>query len=71
VEPALVADSKVLQITLEDIEEEVAFWQPALVGYIVSPMPKLSTLQAFIDESRGWLVDLSYCAILQVGLFFA
>jgi len=49
----MVNDTPMIAITHEDIAEGIEFWETALVGYIVGPMPKLATIRSFMDKHWG------------------
>ena len=45
-----------VRITEEDIEDEVSFWKPSIVGYVAGANPPLHVLEGFVK--RIWKEDV-------------
>uniref|UniRef100_A0A803Q7S4 DUF4283 domain-containing protein n=1 Tax=Cannabis sativa TaxID=3483 RepID=A0A803Q7S4_CANSA len=59
-------NSKV-RITFEDIEEEVSFWTPSIVCYVLGANPPLHVLEGFVN--RIWKDKIDKVKLLAYGVF--
>ncbi|XP_060965233.1 uncharacterized protein LOC133034207 [Cannabis sativa] len=59
--------SRKVKITLEDIEDEVHFWSPSIVCYVLGSNPPLSVIEGFIR--RFWKGKVDKVGALSYGVF--
>ena len=50
IEPEIVNAQKVVNITSNDIKEEVAYWEASLMGYLIGHVPKLAVIRPFVEK---------------------
>lgn len=62
-------DNKVVpvRITEEDIEEEVSYWKPSIVGYVAGANPPMHVLEGFVR--RIWKEDVDKVGMIGHGVF--
>ncbi|KAM6579885.1 hypothetical protein CsatA_003659 [Cannabis sativa] len=56
-----------VKITMDDIEEEVAYWKSAIVCYVLSANPPLSVLEGF--ARRIWKDKVDKISMISYGVF--
>uniref|UniRef100_A0A803QQC4 Reverse transcriptase domain-containing protein n=1 Tax=Cannabis sativa TaxID=3483 RepID=A0A803QQC4_CANSA len=61
-----VSTNKV-KITLDDIEEEIYFWQASIVCYVLGANPPLHVLEGFVN--RAWKDKIDRVKMLSYGIF--
>uniref|UniRef100_A0A803PJP0 Reverse transcriptase domain-containing protein n=1 Tax=Cannabis sativa TaxID=3483 RepID=A0A803PJP0_CANSA len=59
--------SSEVRITFEDIEEEVSFWTPSIVCYVLRANPQLHVLEGFVN--RIWKDKIDKVKLLAYGVF--
>ena len=60
-------ESSKVVISMEDIEDEVEFWKPSLVGYVAGANPPLHVLEGF--ARRLWKEEVSKVGMIALGIF--
>uniref|UniRef100_A0A803QDX8 DUF4283 domain-containing protein n=1 Tax=Cannabis sativa TaxID=3483 RepID=A0A803QDX8_CANSA len=58
---------KAVKITMEDIEEEIAYWKSSIVYYVLGANPPLSVLDGFVR--RIWIRKIDKVGLLSYGVF--
>lgn len=56
-----------VRITDDDIEEEVAYWKPSIVGYVAGANPPLHVLEGFVK--RIWKDEVDKVGMIAHGIF--
>lgn len=56
-----------VRITEDDIEEEVSYWKPSIVGYVAGANPPLHVLEGFVR--RIWKQDKDEVGMIAHGIF--
>lgn len=56
-----------VRITVDDIEDEVNFWKPSLVGYVAGANPPLFVFEGFVR--RVWKENVDKVGMISHGVF--